>query len=71
MSGNTELSHQQKKKGTHKNKHKNNDYLTEELKDEVGNCSPNEGDRDMETGRISEAGLCEQYYQEQGVIVMM
>jgi hypothetical protein len=34
-----------------------NDHLTEELKEEVDKCSPKEGDRDVESGCMSEAGL--------------
>jgi hypothetical protein len=33
------------------------DYLTEDLKKEVDECSPMEGDRDQETGCLSAAGL--------------
>ena len=56
VDGNTKPSVQQEKKGT-RSQHKHNDYLMEELKEEVDKCSPKEGDRDVESGRISEAGL--------------
>jgi hypothetical protein len=47
---------QQKKKGA-RSQQKHNDHLTEALKEEVDKCSPKEGDRDVESGCISEAGL--------------
>jgi hypothetical protein len=56
VDGNMKPSVQQKKRGRH-SQYKHNDYLTEELKAEVDKYSPKEGDRDVESGRISEAGL--------------
>jgi hypothetical protein len=56
VDGDMKPSVQQKKKGTH-SQHKYNDYLTEELKEEVDKCSPKEGDRDVESGHNSEARL--------------
>jgi hypothetical protein len=53
---NAKPSVQQKKKGTC-SQPKHIDYLTEELKEEVDKCLPKEGDRDVESGRIFEAGL--------------
>ena len=38
-------------------KHKHKDFLTDDLRKEVDACSPMEGDRDMESGCISGAGL--------------
>jgi hypothetical protein len=54
--GNTNPSVEQKNQGR-RSQHKYNDHLMEELKEEVGKCSPKEGDRDVESRRISEAGL--------------
>ena len=56
MDGNTNPPVEQKKKGR-RSQHKYYDHLTEELKEEVDKCSPKEGDRDVESGRISKAGL--------------
>jgi hypothetical protein len=56
VDGSIKPSAQQKNRGRH-SQHKHNDYLTEELKAEVDENSPKEGDRDVESGCISEAGL--------------
>ena len=56
VDGNTKPSVEQKNQGR-RSQHKYNDHLMEELKEEVDNCSPLEGDRDKESGCISDAGL--------------
>ena len=56
VDGNTNPAVEQKNQGR-RSQHKYDDHLTEELKEEVDKCSPKEGDRDVKSGCISEAGL--------------